>query len=320
MQAGHFIGFVLCFTLFSLSTGCSGHGAPAVPDGPLNVLLGYGEKDILVIVHVDDLGMHKDETDGGLETIEYGLAKTGSVMAVCPDFARLAEIYQTNPGLDLGIHIALNAEWEAAWPWAPVLPQSEVPSLYNPEGRMWPRQDSLTRHMKTDEAKKEMEAQIKKALDAGIKLTHMDAHMGSFFLAPELFNCAVSLSRKYNLPLALWGHPDSLKLRKQGFIFPDTYTCIYQLEGDSDDHKARTAAYEAWLESIGPGVHELIIHAARVTPELAKIIELPYIRSGDLAVWTSPAIKELADSLGIRFIGFRDLQNLQAKIWGLPQP
>ena len=36
----------------------------------LNILLGYGEKDILVIVHVDDLGMHMDVTDSGIKTLE----------------------------------------------------------------------------------------------------------------------------------------------------------------------------------------------------------------------------------------------------------
>ncbi len=43
---------------------------------------------------------------------------------------------------------------------------------------------------------------------------------------------------------------------------------------------------------------------------------MPYIRSGDLEVWTSPETEELAKKLGITFIGIREMQALQATSFG----
>ena len=42
-----------------------------------------------------------------------------------------------------------------------------------------------------------------------------------------------------------------------------------------------------------------------------------YIRYGDYEYWMSPETKPSADELGIIFIGYRELQKLQAKNWGL---
>jgi hypothetical protein len=53
--------------------------------------------------------------------------------------------------------------------------------------------------------------------------------------------------------------------------------------------------------------------------EWADILGRPnsYIRLGDYKYWTSPETLNLADELGIIFIGYRELQKLQAKNWGL---
>ena len=308
----------LFFTSLMVLSGCINGSNPAGFSGKLNVQLGYSEKDILVIVHVDDLGMHPDETEGALRTMEYGMSKTGSVMVVCPDFERTAEIYRETPGLDVGIHLTLNSEWKDAYTWSPLLPRERVPSLYNSKGVMWADTGELVQHMNPVEAAEELEAQIRKALDAGIKLTHMDAHMGSYLQNPALFESAKELSRKYNLPMVLWGHPDSSVLRRKGYVFPDTVKCIYFLEDEANDPDIRKQEYYRWMKSLQPGVHEIIIHAAHVTDALGAVVEMPYIRSGDYDVWTSAETKKLADELGIKFIGYRELQQLQARNWGLP--
>jgi predicted glycoside hydrolase/deacetylase ChbG (UPF0249 family) len=307
---------VLLITIITIA-GCSSGSNVSDYSKPLAVRLGYSDKDILVIVHADDIGMHVDETDGALTSMKSGMCKTGSVMVVCPDFDRTAAIYKKNPDLDLGLHFTLNSEWKNTYTWKPLLAAAEVPSLYAPNAAMWPDQAKLGAHLKADEAKLELAAQLKKAFDSGIKLTHIDSHMGSYFMNPELFDYAVELSKKYNLAIATWDHPQSAELRQQGFIFPDSYTCIYKIDDEANNPDLRRSEYYKLLASFKPGVHEIIVHIANVTEELARIIEMPYIRSGDYNVWTSAETKKYADSLGITFIGFRELQALQAKNWKL---
>jgi predicted glycoside hydrolase/deacetylase ChbG (UPF0249 family) len=279
--------------------------------------LGYGKNDILVIAHVDDIGMHRDETDGALSVLGYGLAKTGSVLVPAPDFPRFAEIWKRNPAMDIGIHVTFNSEWDA-YRWPPVLPRREVPSLFDPEGFMWKRQPDFSAHADDGEAAREMEAQVDRVLGMGLKPTHIDPHMGSYYFSPSLFRAAVDLALMHNLVIPYAADPSAKALLAQkGLVCADTFNGFYQIDGEEGSPGTRRAAYQSWLKSLTPGVHYLYLHAAHVTGDLEKIIEMPYIRSGDLQVWTSPETKSLAEKLGIRFIGIRELQKLQAKNLGI---
>ena len=41
-------------------------------------------KDILVIVNIDDVGLHPDETEASFRVLKFGLVKSGSVMVLAP--------------------------------------------------------------------------------------------------------------------------------------------------------------------------------------------------------------------------------------------
>jgi hypothetical protein len=68
-------------------------------------------------------------------------------------------------------------------------------------------------------------------------------------------------------------------------------------------------------------VHLLLTHISRMTEDYrSKIPSTQYFREKDYAYWTSPETKMLAGELGIVFIGYRDLQRLQARNWGRESP
>jgi len=54
-----------------------------------------------------------------------------------------------------------------------------------------------------------------------------------------------------------------------------------------------------------------------MSEEYKQYVWHPYVLTGDHAYWSSPETKALADELGIIFIGYRELQKLQARNWGL---
>ena len=78
---------------------------------PFAKQLGYSNKDILVIVNIDDVGMHKDETEASFSAMNFGLVKSGSIMVPCPNFGRVVKLWKENIDLDLGIHLTLTCEW-----------------------------------------------------------------------------------------------------------------------------------------------------------------------------------------------------------------
>jgi len=272
--------------------------------------LGYRDDDVLVIAHVDDIGMHPDETEGALDVLRFGLARTGSAMVPAPDFARFAEIWARDPSLDIGIHVTLNSEWPT-YRWRPLLSREDVPSLYDPAGFFWDREPAFRLHADTGEAVREMEAQVEKVLSMGLSPTHLDPHMGCFYYRRDIFTAAVRLARRYGLiiPYAPVGMLEPL--RERGFVVADTFNGFYEIEGEESDPGLRSAAYQSWLRGLEPGVHFLYLHPAKVTPGLAELIETPYLRAGDREFWTSAAARNLSAELGIHFIGLREMQALQ---------
>ena len=102
-------------------------------------------------------------------------------------------------------------------------------------------------------------------------------------------------------------------------VFPDTLWMFLILYGERRHPEIRKKVYDNWLRNLKSGIHELLIHPSLMGEEWANILGRPdsYIRFGDYEYWTSPETKALADELGIIFIGYRELQKLQAKNWGL---
>ena len=105
------------------------------------------------------------------------------------------------------------------------------------------------------------------------------------------------------------------EMRKEGYVFPDTVWMHVRILGDKDFPWHRKKVYDDWLRKLKPGIHELIIHPSFMSEEYEQYVWRPYILTGDHAYWSSPETKALADELGIIFIGYRELQQLQAKNW-----
>jgi hypothetical protein len=180
---------------------------------------------------------------------------------------------------------------------------------------MWPTEGELREHLVITEALQEMEAQIVSVLEAGVAPTHMDDHMGCYWLHPELQHGAMQLAKMYNLAM----NPIHIdEMRKQGYAVPDTvWMFTTNLFPEVVDPSIRTKVYDDWMRKLQPGVHLLLTHIARGTPDYRQKIDGAYYREGDHAYWTQPETKALARQLGITFIGYRELQRAQAANWGL---
>jgi predicted glycoside hydrolase/deacetylase ChbG (UPF0249 family) len=306
-----------CGTPYSKWSGLQSAHYPKEGKGPtLARQLGFSREAVVVIVHADDIGIHRDQTDGALDAMKMGMVKTGSVMVPCPDFERVASIWRENPDLDLGLHLTLTSGHRENYRWKPVLPKSKVPSLYDPEGYMWLTPEDLRKHLNIEEALLEIEAQITTALQAGLKPTHIDTHQGTYNLHPDLARGVMKLSKKYNLPMIpSVSHME--EMRKKGYVFPNTYWMYVVIAGEQYRPAYRKKIYDRWLQNLKPGVHQMIVHPSFVSEEYAQYVWRPFMLTGDYAYWTSPETKALADKRGIVFIGYRKLQKLQAKHWNL---
>lgn len=313
------ITFIALTVLAVLFTSCTGGtlNAPVIEKSvsakTLTSDLGFQEDEKLLLVHLDDLGMHKDMDKAALEVFEAGIIKTGSIMAPTPNFDWMVNKVK-NRDLDVGIHITLTNEWQEKLPWSALLPKEEVPSLYNEQGYLWKDTAALLENATLEDVEKEMRAQIELALAKGLELTHMDSHMGCYY-NDKFFPTAFKLALEYNIPLAA-GEPwlpyfEMLGIDIGNNIILTTIDGIWSVEGEEENPQLRVDAIRNYIANLGPGVHYIYTHPFDVTKKLGEIINDAPIRQGDFNFWTSHETFDYIQSIGFDTIGYREIYQLQ---------
>ncbi|MEO6652456.1 MAG: ChbG/HpnK family deacetylase [Ilumatobacteraceae bacterium] len=154
-----------------------------------------------IVIHADDVGMCHGANTAFVELSRLGTISSGSVMVPCPWFAELAALAAADPELDIGVHLTLNAE-QHGYRWAPLSRPSKAAGLTDDLGQCWPSVADVRANAHPDAVEAEWRAQIDRAVDAGIAVTHLDAHMGSA-LAPEWCDRYIALGVEYSIPVLM---------------------------------------------------------------------------------------------------------------------
>ncbi|MCR4315282.1 MAG: polysaccharide deacetylase family protein [Planctomycetes bacterium] len=283
--------------------------------------LGYDADAKLLIVNADDCGMCQSETEATWKAMEAGLVTSCTMMVPCPDFERAAKFAAEHPELDVGLHLTLNSEWGDDYRWGPVLPREEVPSLVRSDGTLWNSEIEVITRARSDEAIRELEAQVRRAMELGVRPTHVDAHMGCYQYKVDLFPKVIDqICEPYNLPSRIALAPRARSIRERGFACVDRFAMYYDVSNERSDPDARRNTYIKFLRELQPGLTELAIHVALDTPEIREISGSWVQRFGDYKFWTSDEAREIIEEEGIILIGYRRLQELQAKNWNLENP
>ncbi|MDZ4729336.1 MAG: polysaccharide deacetylase family protein [Xanthomonadales bacterium] len=163
--------------------------------------LGLADDARIVIAHIDDVGMCHGANKAFFDLANHGFITCGSVMVPCPWFRELALQCQSDPTLDMGVHLTLTSEW-SGYRWRPLSTTSRHSGLIDDDGYMWRNVKLLRDHLVPEAAESEMRAQIDTAIAAGVDMTHIDAHMGAA-LMPELMEIYLKLAQEYRLPAVL---------------------------------------------------------------------------------------------------------------------
>ncbi len=306
---------ILCFVLMLSS-------APAQNTAEL---LGYDSEARLLIINADDFGMCHAENRATMDLLSSGGITSATIMTPCPWFREVADFYQNHPDVDVGVHLTLNAEWKH-YKWGSVASADQVPSLLTPAGYFYADVPPVEQHAVKDEVRTEFIAQIEKALAAGIRPTHIDNHMGSAYglmTGNDFLDVVFELSAEYGLPFRLPREVSGQRglsqerIRKfkrltqdlvsQGFVLPD-----YLLTVDhADTQEGTLERYKELFRNLKPGVTEVYIHAALPTEEMKAISGAWERRKFDYNIFSTPRTRAYLDSLGIRLIGWKALQDLQ---------
>jgi predicted glycoside hydrolase/deacetylase ChbG (UPF0249 family) len=226
--------------------------------------LGYPENTKLLMIHADDAGLSHSENQATIQALQNGSVNSYSIMVPCPWFFEMAEFAKNNPNYDCGIHLTLTCEWEN-YKFGPVLPISEVPGLVDQNGYFHKTRKDFKDNAKLSEIKKELTAQIEKALQFGIQPTHLDSHMCSIGVSPEILELYKELGKTYNLPVFInKDFVESVSLSDEKYDFTNTLLADNLLIGyyaDFEKGELRKS-YEKALDNVIPGFNVFLLHPA----------------------------------------------------------
>jgi len=267
--------------------------------------LGYAATAKLLILNADDLGMCHSANEGVYEALRSGRCTSASLMVPCPWAREAAAQYR---GEDVGVHLTLNAEFEL-YRWGPC---TQSPSLLGGDGGFPGTIEDVWDHADLDEARRELRAQVERAILWGFDVTHLDSHMGTLQLRPEFFDVYLDLAVDFDLPLRLsgWstqqfvGFPFRELAAEEGIVSPD-HLVVYPGVG------AREALTDT-LVDLRPGVTEVFVHPAADSSELRALAPDAEGRVDDLRLMTETgALDDLLAEAGAELVGWRALRDLQ---------
>ncbi len=290
------------FTLLGSGTPHAfGQAAPGALSG---IEASYKGK-VVLIVNGDDVGASKIFTDATLDALGKGYISSASILAPGDDADRAIGILKARPGLPIGIHLTLTGDWK---------PLTSGASLRNPSGSMWNTEVEAGRNVKPEEASVEWEAQIRKVLDAGITVTHLDSHMGCYFQNAGLFKAAFALAKKYGLPLIAPFPGGLLPISERKLLTLSSYSGIYRLNGMQENPENRAKAYWTMLGEYEPGIHYIYSHHAWEPPN-KKISGDLDLRINDYTFWSDTETKKTLAKKGYVMIGCAALkEDFRAKL------
>lgn len=254
-----------------------------------------------VLFRLDDAGMSHSVNLAIEKVAATGMPFSVSVLFVCPWYQEAVEILGKHPEVAVGVHLALNAEWRN-YRWGPVLGKGGVPSLVDSVGYFLPSGEAfLASKYDLGEVERELTAQVERALASGLRITYLDAHMGTSEATPQLREVQERVARKYGLAIStylgessysLWGMPVASK-------------------------QAELLAHLAHAKR--DTVNLVVVHVAERTPEMEVIVDMnapsqnapeagvAAHRQAEMEAMLSPALADLVRAGHIRLVTYQQL-------------
>lgn len=185
------------------------------------IITQQAQKPPRLIIRSDDMGFAHSANLALIKTFQKGITTSIEVIVPSPWFPEAVKMLAENPGVDVGIHLAITSEWDNV-KWRPV---ADCPSLKDEDGyfypMIWPNKNYpngalLDHHFKIEDIEKEFRAQIELALKKIPRISHVSGHMGCTNINEEVTRLTERLAKEYKIHINL----DESKLTGAGFKGP----------------------------------------------------------------------------------------------------
>lgn len=281
--------------------------------------LGYSDTDRLLIIHTDDIGMCQASVQAFRDLWMFGTITSGAAMVPCPWFPAVARMCRESPEIDMGVHATLNSEWES-YRWGPVSTREPGSGLMDETGCFHQWHQAVYDNASPEEVEREVNAQIERALAAGIDVTHVDSHMGTIMnllFIQSYVQAASSRLLPSMLPrlsakgIEMMGVGEQERLAYLPIMDMLEVIGVPMMDGLLSmplDEPAEARQLEIAREQLGDlpeGLTHFILHPSTDTPELRAIAADWESRVANYNVFMSDELKKLLEREDFKLIGYR---------------
>ena len=283
--------------------------------------LGYSDSDRLVIIHTDDIGMCHASVQAFMDLWAFGTITSGATMVPCPWFPAVVQMCKADPEIDMGVHATLNAEW-ASYRWSPLSTRDQGSGLMDDSGYFHQWQPAVYENAKPEAVDAEVNAQIDKALMAGIDVTHVDSHMGTI-MNPMFIQSYIQAAASRLLPNMLPRlDAKGMDIMGLGQDQIQMYQPVMQqlenigvpmlnglLSMPLNDPNGQMETAKEVLGDIPEGITHFVLHPCVDTAELRAIALDWESRVENYNVFMSDELKKFLEREDIKLIGYRQIRD-----------
>jgi hopanoid biosynthesis associated protein HpnK len=275
-----------------------------------------------LIVHADDFGLSEQVNEGIVQAHLNGIVTSASVIANGQAFEHAMRSWRSVPTLDLGIHLTLVEE-------QPLLAPASIPSLVDARGQLHSHATGFTRKyvlgkIRLREVRRELEAQVRKVLSHGMRVSHLDSHQHLHML-PRIWRMTIELAKEYGIPAIRVPHePVRLYMlqskRSRSRVLQLLVLNLFcrlggNVRGVHTDHFAgfffgghlHKQNLQTLLQHLPPaGTCELMCHPGCCDPQ-TRYRHWGYHWSDELSALVDPEIADVLQRQGIQLISYGQL-------------
>jgi chitin disaccharide deacetylase len=279
-----------------------------------------------LIINADDFGLTLGVNRGIIESHKRGIVTSTTLMACGEAFEDAVSMSRSAPTLSTGCHVVLVDG-------TPVLRPTKVDSLIARPGMPKFRQSLMSfawlaaaGRLDQSQICEEVSAQIRRLQAAGVQVSHLDSHKHTHIF-PAVLRGVLRAARECGIPalrnpfeplvfatVRQWKRQFQLRLLRRfrarfremlaqtGINTPDG--CI----GIAATGGLTLRTFKMLLENLPEGTWEFVSHPGYNDPDLSRVsTRLRESRETELAIFTSPSLREVIKDEGIQLISYAQL-------------
>ncbi|HWR43625.1 ChbG/HpnK family deacetylase [Sporomusa sp.] len=280
-----------------------------------------------LIVNADDFGLHENINLGIIKGHTNGCITSTTIMAGAPAFAHAAALAADHRKLGIGVHLTLVGGSPAAEP-------QQISSLVDQDGMLCTKYPVFLKKfcsasIRLGDVHRELTAQVKKVLAAGIHVTHLDSHQ-HMHIVPGIIDVVIDIAREFSIPairipaepllffggfrpsagriigrsgLSVLASLARLKARRARLTVPDHFYGM--LAGGSMEERF----FLKIIDNLPDGTAEIMVHPGLDDAILNPVFAWDYHWQKELGAVTSPRVADCLKKRKIALVSFGSMNN-----------